>query len=147
MATEDTKKSGNGAKRPNIMVVEREPHFRFTLSMALEAAGYAVSVKESDTDALHSLAGAGNGSVDLIVVSFDMDHLEDVRFIDLARELCGPVPCLVMYSLMDRHDLEKILADRECPRIERPFRMMTFLNAIDDAIHRGGEWCRQASGE
>jgi len=109
---------------------------RFTLSLALETAGYKTTMIDGEEKALDLLQRSpttGDG-VAVLVVNFDLANLEGVRLVDKARRAVSDLGCLIIYSFVDKHALEQIVPCNGCVCIERPFRMRDFLDAIKAAM-------------
>ncbi|MBN1669917.1 MAG: response regulator [Kiritimatiellae bacterium] len=135
------------AKR--VLLLEREPEERFTLSFTLEEEGYGVAKAESSREALALLAdGAGRAAaVDAVII--DLETLADAEEGDLGEleQKCGRTPCIALLGFGDDRQSMRFKKNGHVTCLEKPFAPDDLVSLLERRIGGGRARGRRAAGD
>ena len=106
-----------------ILLVDDEPEFRFSASVALRRAGYKVRVAASGGEALSAVLDARETgeAFALLITDIRMPGMSGTELIDAVRDAGLRIKFCVITGFSDR-DLQRELGARGCVEyIEKPF--------------------------
>lgn len=121
---------------PPILLVDDEPEFRFSASVALRRAGYKVRIAASGREALSALLSAreSGDTFSLLITDIRMPGMSGTELIDAVRESGVRIKFCVITGFSDR-DLQAELGVRGCvDYIEKPFEPKDLVERVDTIL-------------
>lgn len=132
--------------RKKILLVDDEPDFLFSASVALRKAGYDVMEAGNGREALGRVLEARGASepFSLIVTDIRMPLMSGLELVDELQRIGISVPVVAITGFGDK-SLAADLEARGCVEyLEKPFKPEELVERIGDVFRRGK---RSASGE
>lgn len=121
----------------HILLVDDEPEFRFSASVALRRAGYRVSLAASGGEALSAVLGTRQGGerYTLLITDIRMPGMSGTELIDAVREAGVPIKFCVITGFSDR-ELQTNLGLRGCVEyIEKPFEPKDLVERVETILN------------
>jgi DNA-binding NtrC family response regulator len=118
----------NGAKQPDVLVVDDEPGMRDTLVEILELQGYHVS---SAPDGETAVAAVRNGTFDVVVMDVRMPGRDGVSVL---QEIGNPPPHVILMTAYAQEERLRAAADANAFAIvDKPFETHRMLGLVAEA--------------
>ncbi len=120
--------SGSTGKSRSILIVEDEKLVSWSLSRALEKAGYRVSVAESGEGARQQLS---NRNFDLVITDV---QLPSSSGLEVAAEIDPAVPLIVISA--SQNVRPPVAGPKVCACVEKPFDLDEVTNLVGKLLSR-----------
>ncbi len=121
------------ATAKKILVVDDETGIRYLLSDVLSSNGFEVSIAKDGQDSLEQME---DNRFDLVITDIQMPRLDGIEMLRRMKQSGRKEKVIIMTGNISDRRLKGKDIPRIITRLEKPFRMDSFLNTVTAAISR-----------
>ena len=127
----------SGIKNKQILIVEDEHRFRYSISLVLRSAGITVGEASDGLEALQILTQAQKISqkIDLLILDLQLPKLNGLELIDELKRLNYFVPTLIISGNFKKTQLQQLKAKGRIDYLRKPFNPDQLLKRVHSVFN------------